>query len=204
MSSAPSSEIGTAFADPVMDSQRSFRSILAAMAEPGSMQRCDVPIEAPAGVSTAALVAALTLVDQETPVWMGGGPSERVLRYLRFHTGCPLARDRCEAMFAILGPWSPAFAIEDFPAGDERYPDRSATLIIECQALTGGPEVVWAGPGIRGCRRVTPIPPFADFWHCLRNNSARYPLGVDILLVAGDEIMGLPRSTRVEIQPEAA
>ncbi len=196
-------DIGAAFADPVMDTQRAFRAILAAMAEPGSVHRCAAHLDAPPGVSKAAIVIALTLADQDTPVWMDGSFSHQVLRYLRFHSGCPLACQRGDAVFALLGPWSPAFAIGDFPVGDERYPDRSATLIIDCEALTGGPEVVWSGPGIRGSRRVSPIPPFADFWHCVRDNRARYPLGVDILLVAGDEIMGLPRSTRVEDQRES-
>ncbi len=204
MTTASGNTIGAAFADPVMDAQRSFRAVLAAMAEPGSVQRCDARIEAPAGIAKAAIVVALTLADQETPMWMEGGPSAQILRYLRFHTGCPLARSRSDAQFAILGPWAPQFEIEDFPAGDERYPDRSATLIVECKALTGGPEIVWTGPGIRGCRRVAAIPPFTRFWQTVRNNSARYPLGVDILLVAGDQVMGLPRSTRVGEQPEAS
>ena len=196
-------DIGAAFTDPVMDAQRAFRASLAAMAEPGLVHRCTARIDAPPGVSNAAIVIALTLADRDTPVWMDGSYSDHVLRYLRFHSGCPIASQRGEALFALLGAWSRTFAIADFPAGDERYPDRSATLIIDCEALTGGSEVVWSGPGIRGSRRVSPIPPFADFWHSVRANGARYPLAADILLVAGDEIMGLPRSTRVEDQRES-
>ncbi len=49
------------------------------------------------------------------------------------------------------------------------------------------------GPGIDGVS-VLHLPESA----CLADNRALFPLGFDTFLTAGDQIAGLPRSTRVE------
>ena len=64
-------------------------------------------------------------------------------------------------------------------------------------ALTGGPAVRLTGPGIRGTATLAPAGLRPSFWREVAANNARYPLGVDCLLVAGAEVIGLPRSTIV-------
>lgn len=197
MAGLQSTSIGRAFQDPVLDSQHAFRTVLAAMAEPGIVHELDVGIDPPGGVAAAALVIALTLADQETPVWMTGERSEDVLSYIRFHTGCPIAMQPRGARFAILTTETAHVPLTAFDAGDERYPDRSATLIIECPSLKAGPATHWKGPGIPDVRTVTITPPRSDLWRDIRANNGRYPLGVDMFLVSGHYVVGLPRSTSV-------
>lgn len=81
--------------------------------------------------------------------------------------------------------------------GDPLYPDRAATLFIEADIGSGGGLNLF-GPGIRGVRetRLGGITP--AFWE-KRRAACRYPLGWDVFFVDGVHILGLPRSTEVEV-----
>jgi alpha-D-ribose 1-methylphosphonate 5-triphosphate synthase subunit PhnH len=79
--------------------------------------------------------------------------------------------------------------------GSMLYPDQSATLIIGCEFGRGG-RLLLAGPGIPGRSTlfVAGVPQI--FWQ-LRAQTLRYPLGWDIFLVDGDQVVGLPRTTMI-------
>ncbi|MEM9140020.1 MAG: phosphonate C-P lyase system protein PhnH, partial [Pseudomonadota bacterium] len=144
----------------------------------------------PAPLSVAAGTLLLTLADPETPIYLVGGVDTPEVRgWLAFHTGAPLAGpDR--AVFAV-GRWDDLTPLEPYRIGTADYPDRSATLIIECDRLTAeGTRLT--GPGIRDQAHL-PLPDAEAF----ARNRARYPLGLDFYLTCGDRIAGLPRSTRI-------
>jgi alpha-D-ribose 1-methylphosphonate 5-triphosphate synthase subunit PhnH len=152
--------------------------------------------EPPDGLSPAAGALLLTLADAETPLWLperlrGGAVAE----WLRFHTNALQVTRRAEAMFAV-GQWDELMPIEDWPAGEPAYPDRSATLIVEVAALEGGPVLELSGPGIEETARLGPMLPDAAA-AALRRNAARFPLGLDFLFTAAGQVAGLPRSTRI-------
>lgn len=195
MDHSNASALGRGFADPVMDAQRCFRAILAAMAEPGTVHVLGASIEPPSCLTPAAATALLALADHDTPIWLQPQLADGA-GYLRFHTGAPLARARAAARFAVVdGAGNPE--LSTFDQGEDRYPDRSATVIIQCAGLTGGKAVELAGPGIRGRRTIAPRGISGGFWVDVADNGSRYPLGVDLMLAAGPEIMCLPRSIRV-------
>ena len=200
-------QIGRGFADPVRASQACFRHILDAMAEPGSTHTLAAEIEAPGGLSTATAVVLLTLVDFESPVWLAPGIGNAAAAYLRFHTGARVVDAPSEAYFAVIDADKAAPGLAAFNPGDDRYPDRSATVIVQCRALSGGTPVTLAGPGIRSSRVVAPSglwPTFwPEFWQEVAANNARYPLGLDLMFAADRQIMGLPRSCRIVPASEA-
>src|SRR5690606_5504998 len=139
-----------------------------------------------------------TLFDFETAVWLDptlrGGPAEG---WLRFHTGCPLTEASDEAVFAVVTDPSTMPELGAFNMGDAKYPDRSTTLIIQIEALDGGAPVVIAGPGVKGERTIARRGLPAGCWKQLQANNAQFQFGVDVMLVAGPQLMALPRSTRV-------
>lgn len=188
------------FRDPVDAAQRHFRAVLDAQSRPGLPVRLkgELP-EAPMGMSATAFALALSLVDYETPVWLGPGlDGPATVAALRFHCGCPLAQDPLNAAFALLGSTSAALPLERFAAGTPDYPDRSATLIVQVAGFDGGPAARLSGPGIERARVLGVEGAPASFWPALATNHARFPQGVDLVLVAGDHVVGLPRSTAVE------
>lgn len=194
--------IAQGFADPVRDSQRNFRRILAALSQPGSVVSLDVDIDPPDRLALAASIVLLVLTDHDTPLWM---PSHLVhaAAYIRFYTGAQMASAPDLARFAVIDGGMPSPDLSAFDAGNDRYPDRSATVIVQCVALSGGPTVTLVGPGIDGECTIAPRGLHPRFWSEVAINARRYPLGIDLFLASGRDIIGLPRSTRVTPVVEA-
>lgn len=188
------------FADAVFDSQACFRALLDALARPGQVRTMTAPLTAPAPLSPAATALALTLFDQDTPVWLdsGAGAGE-VPGFLAFHCGCPLVDETERAAFALISAPAAMPPLHGFAIGEDRYPETSTTLVIDVCGLTGGAEVRLSGPGIAHETVVAPAGLPARFWEQMTANRALFPLGVDVVLAAGAEVMGLPRTVRVEV-----
>lgn len=191
------------FADPVFEAQAVFRAVMNAMARPGSIQALPVAAEAPPPLQPAAAAIALSLLDSETRVWLDPGLAtvQEVGAWLRFHTGTTLTTAPGEAGFALISDPAHLPPLGAFAQGEEDYPDRSATLILQLAGLDGGPALLLTGPGLAAPARIAPHPVPADLAERCRANRARFPLGVDILLVAGAELAALPRSVRVSAPP---
>lgn len=187
-----------AWTDGVHASQATFRCVLNALAEPGLRQTMPVRIDGPAPLDPATTAVCLAVMDFETSVWRDAAASTpAVMSYLRFHCGCPLVSDPTQASFAILAdPGS--ILVNEFAQGTMDYPDRSCTLIIQLPSFDSGPVRMLSGPGIKHTRtlRVDGLPD--DFDRHWRENNAAFPLGVDVLFCCGDEIIGLPRTTRIQ------
>jgi alpha-D-ribose 1-methylphosphonate 5-triphosphate synthase subunit PhnH len=179
------------FADPVLDSQATFRAVLEAMSHPGRVQPVPVPPELPPGLGAAAAAVLLALADADTPIRLAAGTE--VEAWVRFHTGARAA-PATEAAFVL----DPAARLLDLAAGTEEEPERGATLILPVTALAEGAGWRLTGPGIQAIDRlaVTGAPPgFLADWAA---NRARFPRGVDVILCAGDRIAALPRGIAIE------
>lgn len=178
------------FSDAPVQSAHAFRASLEAMARPGSLYTLTGAIP-PAPLSVAAGVLVLTLCDGTTPVHLAGAHDCAPLRdWITFHTGAPLV-GAAQATFAI-GIWDALHPVTRFAIGQPHYPDRSATLLVECAELSpSGPRL--HGPGINGTAHLS-LPETAAFIA----NRAHFPLGFDCFFTAGAHVAGLPRSTCVE------
>ena len=194
-------QLSPGFADPVGAAQATFRAVLTALSEPGTMLTLglepDPAFRPPAPLGLAAAAIALSLLDGDTPLWCD--PASRpATPSLRFHTGAPLVEAPEHARFALIANPALLPSLAAFDAGSDEYPDRSATLIVEVAALGEGSELVLRGPGIpeRRSLAVRGLP--AGFLAEWRANHARFPRGVDVILTAGAKLAGLPRSTIIE------
>jgi len=188
------------FADPVAQAQQVFRQALDAMSEPGLAR--EVPelaagghqVAAPGPLCEATWALCLTLLDNETAIWISpvlGGAALR--QNLAFHCGCQVVETRAEARFALLAA-ADIGELETFHAGTDRDPHDSCSLIVQLPALDGGAPTTWHGPGIQATRQVRlPMPP--ALWQ--QRKLQAFPRGLDMFFTAGRQVMGLPRSTRV-------
>jgi alpha-D-ribose 1-methylphosphonate 5-triphosphate synthase subunit PhnH len=134
------------FTEPAIQSAHAFRSVMEAMARPGTLH--DIAgAEPPAPLSKAAGCVLLTLCDTDTPVHLAGDADIAAVRaWLSFHTGAPLTGPS-HCMFAV-GTWDALLPLNSYPVGSSEYPDRSATLIVECAELAASGATL-AGPGIK-------------------------------------------------------
>jgi alpha-D-ribose 1-methylphosphonate 5-triphosphate synthase subunit PhnH len=182
------------FADPVGEAQATFRAVLDAMARPGKLHEVGERLTAPAPLDQATAAVLLTLVDNETPLWLDADAAA-ARDWLAFHCGAAMIGTPGEAAFAA------ALSLPDLaalPAGTHEAPEGSATLILQIAALGTGTRYRLSGPGLREptLLPVSSLPTdFATIW---QRNHALYPRGVDIILCAGTTLTALPRSVSIE------
>jgi alpha-D-ribose 1-methylphosphonate 5-triphosphate synthase subunit PhnH len=187
------------FADPVLQSQSTFRAIMDALANPGTVQNLAVPAAAHGNLTGELASALLTLADQDTPIWLADslGGAEGVEPFVAFHTGAPVVREPDRAMFAFATSAAELPRFDAFGLGTQEYPDRSTTIVLAVPALTGGEPLITRGPGIKDHGHITPVGLPGDFLAQWAANRDLFPRGIDLLLLADGAVMGLPRSTRI-------
>ena len=191
--------IGSGFADPVHSAQAAFRAVLETMSRPGTVHAIGANVTSPQPLSPAMAAVALTLCDQDTPVWLDAAlrSSQDVAAWLRFHCGTKIVDDASAASFAFAADPRALPAFENFNLGSADYPDRSTTLVLRVDSFAAGQVLMLEGPGIksRHALRADPLP--GDFTECLRQNRELFPRGVDLILASATEIAALPRSVRL-------
>ena len=185
-----------AFAHPVFDSQRNFRELLQAMARPASPRAMPVVASAPAPILPATMAALLTLCDADTTLWLQQ-PNEEIATHLRFHTGVRLTQSTMDADFAVITDPATMPSLTLFAQGELRYPDRSATLIVQVDGFTDNAGMRFSGPGIRDVEQLMIEGLPTAFWQQRKAMQAQLPLGIDVIFIAGDRMVALPRTTRV-------
>jgi alpha-D-ribose 1-methylphosphonate 5-triphosphate synthase subunit PhnH len=192
-------ELPAGFADKVLSAQSTFRSVMDAMARPGSVQRIVSAAGTPSAMMRGTAAIALTLFDHDTPVWLDAAMSATsdVAKWLKFHTSAPVVADSSIAGFALVGDPESLPALDRFAFGSNEYPDRSTTVVLQVESLTNGPAVELRGPGIDGAATLRASIQPHDLFERLAVNAALFPRGIDVVLVHDDSIVAIPRTTRL-------
>src|SRR5215471_20234390 len=96
-------ELPAGFADKVLSAQSTFRSVMEAMARPGSVRRVTASVDTPSRLMHGTAAIALTLFDHDTPIWLDPLLSEttEVTKWLKFHSGAPVIKDPSVAGVAM-------------------------------------------------------------------------------------------------------
>jgi len=161
--------------------QGCFRAVLRALSRPGEIVEIigDLP---------AASAILLTLADASTAVSL----EDNARDWLVFHTGARMAA--LEDADFVVARSRPRLGLLRNGTDDE--PEDGATLILDVEDFAGRPCRL-TGPGIE-TETILPLPLDEEFfaeWTAQRQN---LPRGVDVLLCAGRQVIGLPRSVKIE------
>jgi alpha-D-ribose 1-methylphosphonate 5-triphosphate synthase subunit PhnH len=188
------------FADPVHDAQTCFRVLLDALARPGTVGSIDVAFDEDVlrRWPAAAFGAMLALADFSTPVWLQHH-DEALVQAIRFHTDAPLAQTPAAAAFAYVADAAALPAPDTFALGTPEAPQGAATVLIRVDALEGGRPLTLSGPGIQSSVRIEPRGIADTFWQARASLASAAPCGIDCYLVCGRSVIGIPRTTRVEL-----
>lgn len=183
--------------DGVFASQAAFRALMEAFARPGEIKAVR-GVAGPPPLAPAAAAVVQSLADYETPIWLDPPLAETpaVGEWIRFHTGARLTSDPGAAAFALIADADALPDFASFALGSEEYPDRSTTLIVQVARFAGA-ALTLEGPGIRTTRAFAAEPLPNDFAQRLAANRELFPRGVDLVLVADDKVLALPRSVRL-------
>lgn len=88
--------------------------------------------------------------------------------------------------------------LDDVPMGSDLYPDGGATVVLRGRIGRDGDVLRLSGPGVDGHLDLS-VGGFPDgFWQ-RRTELIRYPMGFDLFVIDGATVIGLPRSTIVEV-----
>ncbi|MEN0001781.1 MAG: phosphonate C-P lyase system protein PhnH [Pseudomonadota bacterium] len=200
MADDQSTIVSGGFADPVHAAQRTFTTVMQALARPGSiMAMPDLAAAAPEPVYPTTAALLLTLTDADSPVWFDQACDSDAMRgWIAFHTGAPVTDDHGAAMFAVISNPAKLPPLMMFALGSQEYPDRSTTLFVQVEGFGHGQRLHLEGPGIDGMGdlEIAGLPD--EFAERLAENATLYPRGVDLVLVSDTAIVGLPRTTRLQ------
>lgn len=196
------STVGAGFSDPAIGSQAVFRAALQALSHPGRIVDLPHDAQVPSHGHSASAALLLALLDPDCRLWLSPSlAGTDAASWLRFHTGCVLVDAPADAQFAWIAEGDEKPGFHGFASGSDAYPDQSTTCVVDVCAMTEDAAGGWtlSGPGIRTTARLAIEGPatagFAAQW---RANHASFPRGVDVYLATQRQIVGLPRSTRIE------
>ncbi|MGY4827066.1 phosphonate C-P lyase system protein PhnH [Sphaerotilaceae bacterium SBD11-9] len=189
-------------ADATHDAQSLFRSVLDALSRPGRLQTLDASdgLQAPAPLSRGLTALLLTLLDTETSLHLAGPlASEAAWLYCRFHTGVQPA-ELTQADFVATR--AADASLDGLRLGSDEMPQHGATLIVDTHSLAHerGSGLRLTGPGIAHEQRIGLCGLPRAFWQQRIAMQPLFPRGVDLLLVCGSQLIGVPRSTLVQIE----
>jgi len=187
------------FSSPVLNSQTAFRAVMDALANPGTVQKLVAPLSTHRRLGPELVSILLTLSDHDTPIWLDDTlrSDPAVTEFIAFHTGAPVVAEPGRAMFAFASAAAALPRLDQFNLGTQEYPDRSTTIVLAVEALTGGEQLVVSGPGIKDHDHINLVGLPEDFFAQWSANRELFPRGIDLLLVADGAVIGLPRTTRI-------
>lgn len=184
-------------ANPVFEAQAIFRQALMALSRPGfdfSLELGQLPAKTPLPPLAAGL--ALTFLDFDTKVWLS--PTWAGAKgWLGFHNGPRFTEEPGEADFVLAAGFDELPDLSSLAQGDDRYPDRSATVIVQTEiGANYGP--LWAqGPGLKEDKAWPDLQLSENFVQKWNQNHSQYPLGVDMIFINNCTLWALPRSVKL-------
>lgn len=180
-----------------MEFQQTFRAVLGAFSRPGRIVSAGEMLRPPDTMHPAFAAVCLTLLDFETPIWTDLPVESAALEWLRFHCGAPSVDTPRDALFVLITQPPGLCPIDRFHPGEEERPERGATVLVQVDGMGMDNGERITGPGIESHAnlRMDGLP--LSFWEERSCIAGRFPLGLDFIFTADQELVALPRSTRV-------
>ncbi len=162
-----------------------YEALMWALARPGKIRHLP---------DTDSFALAEALVDRECRVFA----SDARLAERTAATGACLT-PAGEADHAFLALETPAglAALRELPTGSPMYPDDGATVFASAE-IGSGRGLRLSGPGVEGEVEIQ-IGGIPDEVWAIRSARCLYPTGFELFLIDGDRVIGLPRSTMIEV-----
>lgn len=181
--------------DFVFDSQRVFRSLLQAMANPGRIESIRREAETFTEDYGTLLALGCTLLDNEEKMFVEKNPIlAESLHNLTLCREGMLEEADYVFLSSEMNDGSLAAVFEKVKHGTYADPQRSATLLVYCESVDGADEMVLSGPGVDGTLTVG-VSPYVKKVIALRDAAhMEYPLGVELVFCdASGAMMAVPR-----------
>lgn len=165
--------------------QLTFNALMWALSTPGTWQPLPADTE-------PFMAVAETLLDLETRFFT---PDVALHARLPGTGAHPAPAGEADYLFFPELTGAALVHVRQARRGDALYPDHAATLIVSA----GGERrtVTLSGPGL-ACPLTLSLALPGAFWTA-RQQALAYPLGWDVFVVDNAQVLGLPRTTHVEV-----
>ncbi len=202
------SQVVAGFTDVARDSQAVFRQALHALSHPGLIVPLALDCAIPEHANPGSAVMLLALLDADSRLWLSPSLSHSAAaNWIVFHSNCSIVQNPGDADFAWVAHLSELPALQDFDPGTDEYPDQSTTIILDVSGLnteTGTQTALTLrGPGIEHSQQLhiesLSARQIADLIAQWKLNHSQFPKGVDIFMTDSSHLVGLPRTTDIEI-----
>ncbi|OCI93950.1 phosphonate C-P lyase system protein PhnH [Rhizobium sp. AC27/96] len=174
---------------PTLDDTRTnatFEALLWALSRPGQVR--EMPGE-------GFWPLAESLLDRECSFHAADDPSLETMLATTGARRAPLAE--ADYVFTAIDSAEKVEVLSSLRIGTLAYPDDAATLFATARFGTGQ-RLRLTGPGIKDSITIEIGGIDPGFWQ-MRRKAIRYPLGWDLYLVDGERLLGIPRSTTIEV-----
>lgn len=159
-----------------------FEALMWALSRPGTVQ--DLPMPGMAGIAEA-------LIDRECRVFCDDVALTAQVASLG---AAPVPVALADHVFLSVLDTARLAQVQ---VGSDLYPDAGATVVAFARFGTGQ-RLRLNGPGIEATSEISIDAVDAGVW-TLRAARCRYPAGFDLFLLSGAQVIGLPRSTQIEV-----
>jgi alpha-D-ribose 1-methylphosphonate 5-triphosphate synthase subunit PhnH len=195
---------GNAMKEQCDKSQAVFRTVIKALSMPGKILKLPFAPEAEEFFDPLVLVLRPLLNRKATFCLTSGSQEFKLEKYLRTVTGSRPS-DPCHADFFVAPMGKSSGEILTLKRGSLDCPEQGATVIYGVELLEGDSYaesgVRFSGPGVEGFAEplIHGLPSKELLY--IKEINQEFPLGIDALFVDRQGfLMGLPRSTRIEIR----
>ena len=198
------SQLGAGFSHEGFGSQAVFRVALDALSHPGRCMLVLHDAQTPLAGQPAAAALLLALLDSDCTLWLSPSlAGSDAASWLRFHTGCQMVEQADKAMFVWVAAGDEMPALDSFAQGSDNEPDQSATCVLDVAHMGVGTDSqkhwLLRGPGIQDVTHLAVDGLSADFQAQWAANHANFPRGVDLFLATQTLLVGLPRTTSIQL-----
>jgi alpha-D-ribose 1-methylphosphonate 5-triphosphate synthase subunit PhnH len=195
--------------------QQTFRRILDAMARPGKVQTMTADqqiVAASLGRQAGYLMGiARTLLDVEVTFCIRAEMEKEngLAELIPLYTNSAAAPAATADFIFMNGADDPA-VLKDLYRGSLEFPDRGATVVIAVSYVCserpyeseGGLTLAISGPGVNGERLLYTGGLRRAQVAALNEVNQEFPLGIDLIIIAGDKLACIPRSSAVVVRED--
>ena len=181
----------------VHTTQQVYRQLVNATSRPGHVELITEEVKNYTDFSNAALLAAMTLFDNEVTFYTDDQTMKKELKVL---TGGIADEDCSTSDFIVLKEENlKKEYFTDVLKGVLISPEKSAMLMIDIESIGQGQTYRLSGPGIKEATDIQLS--LAKEWFDHRNEVCKeFPLGIDLMLTdKNNSLIVIPRTTKVEV-----
>lgn len=169
--------------------RENFRSCLQALSRPGSVQNIHAIFD------SEMMAMASVLLYAEVSYYCDNTLDLELINAL-----CGADKTGKEEADYLFFSGPEPIHLQEAKVGSAESPEFGATLIFSCSSFyEGGTKVILSGPGINK-EKTLQLPVSKLFLDTLAEKNSSFPMGVDLFLISSKgELLGLPRTTHVEV-----